>query len=52
MCVLCHSVAHQVGARDGLQNEKQVISTDVKVEFIRKCVLMPNLSRRQACSIA
>ena len=29
---------YEVGARDGLQNEKGVIPTDVKVEFIRRLV--------------
>ncbi len=29
---------YEVGPRDGLQNEKGVISTDVKVEFVRRLV--------------
>ena len=27
---------HEVGARDGLQNEKTVVPTEVKAEFIRR----------------
>lgn len=27
---------HEVGARDGLQNEKSTVPTDVKVEFVRR----------------
>lgn len=27
---------HEVGARDGLQNEKQAVPTEVKAEFIRR----------------
>jgi hydroxymethylglutaryl-CoA lyase len=29
---------YEVGARDGLQNEKQIIPTDVKVEFVERLV--------------
>nr|MDT0524249.1 hydroxymethylglutaryl-CoA lyase [Streptomyces sp. DSM 41633] len=27
---------HEVGARDGLQNEKETVPTEVKAEFIRR----------------
>ncbi|MFD8958877.1 hydroxymethylglutaryl-CoA lyase, partial [Streptomyces anulatus] len=27
---------HEVGARDGLQNEKGIVPTEVKAEFIRR----------------
>ncbi len=26
----------EVGPRDGLQNEKQIVPTDIKIEFIRR----------------